>query len=787
MSARVVAVDDPAKGMLGIFEDISDERAAAEALREAKVAAEEAARAKADFLANMSHEIRTPMNAIIGLAHLVQKTSLTTRQRDYIGKIQGAGAHLLGVINDILDFSKSEAGKLSVEQVEFDLDRVLYQVGILLSDKIGTKELELVVDMAPDVPRRLVGDPLRLEQILLNYGSNAIKFTEAGEVQIIGQVVERDEAGVLLRLAVRDTGIGLTETQRMRLFQSFQQADSSTTRKYGGTGLGLAIVKRLAELMGGEVGVESAPGAGSTFWCTVRLGVGTEQPRALLPSPDLRGIRVLVVDDNDTARTILRDMLASMTFQVDDVASGAAAVAAVRQAASDGRPYALAFLDWHMAEMDGIDTARNIAALGLEHAPKLVMVTAYGREEVMEKASAAGIEGFLIKPVSPSLIFDTAIELLRGERDPAATSFHVAREEVAIPAGIRGAHILLVEDNELNQEVAIELLTQAGFRVEVANNGKVALDKVQAEDVDLVLMDMQMPVMDGLVATAEIRKLPQFQDLPIIAMTANAMPQDRERCLAAGMNDYIAKPIDPDRLLETLVRWIRPRAGEAPEPLRPLAEAGDTSELPHPAQLTALGLDVATGLHRVGGKPSAYMSLLRRFANTQGDTAQRLRDAYNEADLELAQRLAHTVKGIAGTLGANDLQVSAARLEDRIRGQASAADVGAGMDDFGEMLDSLVSGLRTWLPADLAVPPALHADLADLERVCDELEAALAASDAAAGGLFAANRGLLGAAFPEAIVAIEASIVNCDLDAAHARLVAARSERLAAAGNAGSA
>jgi PAS domain S-box-containing protein len=753
-------------------------------LARARDVAEEATQAKSMFLANMSHEIRTPMNAIIGLSNLALMNAPDFKQRDYLSKIHTAGVSLLGIINDILDFSKIEAGKLTIETIPFWVDDVLGNVNTLIGQKASEKELELVFSVAGDVPQGLSGDPLRVSQILTNLIGNAVKFTERGHIEVsINRCHERD-GRVCLEIAVTDTGIGMTPEQSARLFSAFSQADGSTTRRYGGTGLGLTIVKRLAEMMEGDVEVESQAGIGSTFRVTLWLGVTARQrPRQAMPVA-IAGMRALVVDDNPLACEILTRSLRELQLRADSVGSAREAYAELHRASADD-PYRVVFMDHWMPEIDGAEATRTILqdkmrlrdeAGGLP--PQIIIVTGFATEAVRQAAEAAGAVGFLTKPITLSSLYDMLVETFADGGRPRS-----ALPEATAP-NLTGIRVLLVEDNPVNQQIAVELLTSAGAAVSVANDGREAVaaitGMVQPPPYDIVLMDMQMPVMDGHEATRAIRSDPRYDSLPIIAMTAQAMAEERDQCLSEGMNDHITKPIDPDLLYRTVLAFagqrVVPRASaaiQAPRdpPHGPGATAAATSELAGIA-----GIDTVDGLRRVAGNERLYRAMLRQYADDQADTPTALRAALAAGDAKTAERLAHTLKGVSATLGIKPASEAAAVVEDRIRhdGLEGIKDDLAALE---EATAAVIAAIRAALSAAAPKSAAKPADMAVVIPLLGRLEALLVNSDGAALDCVLEAQEVLGRVLnAKELAGLTREVQNFAFDAALAQLraIAAR-------------
>lgn len=618
------------------------------ALEERTREAEAASRAKSMFLANVSHEIRTPINAILGFSHLLQRAVLEPRQKDQVSKINAAGVSLLRLINDVLDFSKIEAGKLEFDEREFDLRAAIGSQLQMVSEAAHGKGLRVELQIDRKIPSALIGDDMRFNQIVLNLLSNAIKFTPEGRIVLTAEMVELNDGVAGILCAVRDTGIGMSEDQQAMLFNSFAQADASTTRRFGGTGLGLAICRQIVEQMNGWIRVESRPGQGGTFTFLVRMRIA--ESRALRPpqlSAELKWLRVLVGDDNPAARQIIQEIFARWSMQADLAPSGGKVIEMLKRAEAEGRPYDLLLLDWKMPVIDGFETLEMIrASADIPAPPVTVMMTAYDLDECIQQGAGQNVEAFISKPIDADRLYATLNELFptRSDATGMPQPAEVAENTAQLPAALHGMRVLLAEDNDINREIAVELLQDAGLVVDCAENGRIACERLEAGDVTYaaVLMDVQMPEMDGVAATRRIRQSWPAEALPIIAMTAHAYEEDRQRCLDAGMNDDVSMPVDPPILLQVLERWLSPQGATVPaRAVRAIPAVG--AALPD----ALWPFDIPAALARVNGKQALLRRLILGFRQNYADVCGRIAGLVDEGRAEDAARLAHNLRGVA--------------------------------------------------------------------------------------------------------------------------------------------
>ncbi|QEL56219.1 response regulator [Chromobacterium paludis] len=743
--------------MMGINRDITLEREQENWLRAAKAAADSANRAKSDFLANMSHEIRTPMNAVLGMLQLLRQSRLDAHQADYADKAAAAAHTLLGILNDILDFSRVEAGKLTLDPHPLSLDKLLRDVGVILSANVGAKDVEILFELDPALPDAIVADSLRLQQILINLSGNAIKFTDKGEVALSARLAEREGERVRIAFAVRDTGIGITPEQCQRIFEGFSQAESSTARRYGGSGLGLAISQRLVSLMGGQLRVASEPGKGSTFSFEIECELAT----AAEPAPSagivpMRGLRCLVIDDNDSARQAQSATLRAFGWQVDEAASGEAALSMLSDQAA-GLDYDIVLVDWRMPGMDGWQTCAELRRLACDNPPPLIMmITAYAREmlQQLDPAQSSIVDRFLIKPVTPSMLFDAIADARahRGLREA------LPPRDAGQGPRLAGLRLLLVEDNPTNQQVARELLKNEGAEVDVVDCGQAALSALAnpASRYDLVLMDIQMPDMDGYEATRRLRARHAADALPIVAMTANVMPTDRERALAAGMNDHVGKPFDLDQLVGVILRLAR---GDAPD--------GAARPATPPIVLPEGGrLNSRQALARFGDNVKIYCHTLLSFCGEAEGLLVSLQGQRKQDQRQSAVQTLHTLKGLAATVGAEQLSALAAEQEAILRDPARSWP--ADYDALWQAAEEAVAAARQ-LAGQLLPAPAAEAappDDSEFQHELASLQRLLQDSNLQALQQFDQMQQHYRLAMPQALGQLETAIMQMDFAAA---------------------
>ena len=764
VSMQAIDFKDSSKGIVAIINDITLEKKAIEDIKKAKLLAEESTKSKSEFLANMSHEIRTPMNAIIGMSYLVLQTSLNEQQKNYIQKIDMASKNLLGIINDILDFSKIEAGKMNFERIDFSLNDVLSNISNLFMFQIEEKGLELLFDIDINVPISLKGDLFRINQVLTNFLSNAIKFTSKGEIILSINLIEKNKNSAKIRFEVKDTGIGLSKEQKLKLFNSFSQADSSTTRKYGGSGLGLAICKQIVELMHGEIGVKSELGVGSNFYFELELQLQDEQQKIMEINKEIKDLKILIVDDNASSREILENIIKSLEFEVKSLCCGKESIIELKEAYLKGKPYDLVLMDWMMPQMDGLDTIAKINQdKQIEKIPTFIMVTAYNKDELIQKAKDTNIVGFLEKPISPSSLYDSILKAFGNNIIINAHENMKIDNFKEIKNSLTGNKALLVEDNLQNQEIAIAFLDNLGIKTVVSNNGKEALEALERDDFNVILMDCQMPIMDGYEASKQIRKIDKFKDLPIIAMTANAMQGDKQKCIDAGMNDYMSKPLDFNRFYETLISYVKSNNIEEINKNKDVLKSVLDFEIE--------GLDLELALNRMALNTELLKNQLNRFVKSQKNFQQKIDVLVNSNQLEELIREIHTLKSLCGNIAATKLFDEANNLEEYLIYNGIDDNVLKLIKELSLNLKNLVSNIAKQMnisiitDEDFLVSNLLKND-EKIKKLFQELEILLKELDSSAIDKINQIKTLLGKNSLEEIEILENYINSFDFDKA---------------------